>query len=1055
VRGLLRGLRQRAGVSVGILLVATVAAAAATLGPAYDAAARTSILQDNLHDQVPVARTVLATNGGSVAGLADGLASQVNALLATQLGGAATVRRLFLPPVEAVLAQVSTRTGAAGAYQSPMTWRTHFCGHLTITVGTCPTAPGQILVSQSYARAAGVKPGATIPTTSGYGRLDVTGEYAVPSAGEVTSDPYWQSAQCDDFLVEDPCPTAGGGSGGSGPSWDALFASEATFSGAPASEQGDATLLDTLNSANVRASDINALTSAVNELNADPTLESDNISVTSSIPQLTGQVTSEWQTLDVPVFLISLQLLLLAWLLLFLIATDASEARAVEVALAKLRGYGRARIVAFGISEPAILLLTAFPVGALLGWAATAGLTRFLLRPGTPATLPWLAIAAAAVSTLGGFVAILIAARRTTTRPVIEQWQRTARDAGRRGWLLDGVLLTCAVAGLAELIIGGNVSSTRSGSLGLLVPGLLGLAVAVVASRALPAGCALAFALTRRRGGTGLFLAVRHIARRPGGTRTTIVLTASFALATFAIAAYAVQSRNIDRVAAAQTGAAGVMVVTPPEGRDLATIVDKIDPGGTQAATVDRYAGAPANGSNLLAVDPARWARVAQWMPGFFIGDPLKLAQELQPTAAAPVILPAGSTAARLTISGLHGAPSAVTLTLWMVELGSPSGGQTPVSLGPLRNGTLSVAVSDCPCEITMVSIDTNAVFSSSYVGGLTLSGLSALMPNRQWQMVEGATTPGNGWSAGAEYASGCGGTTGQVSASAAGPGATASGGTGAGSLDWSFNWSGPCSPALIQTDTPVPLPALVATGLTSGTGGGNISTLGLDGQNLVVRPVAVAAAVPGAPAVGIVVDRTYAQRAAFFTMSGLTDEEVWTAPGAEPSIKAKLVAAGVTIDSVTTTADARTVLSREGPALASVLFLAAALAAALLAGGAAVLALYQAGRRRRLEYAALLAGRVPRGSLRSSVLIEQTVVLGFGIVTGVAAGAASAALVLRNVPEFATPPVSPPLIYSLPLLDVGGPLLACAVVLAVAATLAALAVIRAARPDLLRQGQA
>jgi putative ABC transport system permease protein len=1055
VRGLLRGLRQRAGVSAGILLVATVAAAAATLGPAYDTAARTSILQDSLHDQLPVTRTVQAANSGPVAHLADGLASQVNAVLATHLGGAATVTRLFLPPVGAVLTQVSTTTGTAGAYQSPMTWRTDFCGHLTITEGTCPAAPGQVLVSQSYANTAGVKPGGTIATSSGYGKLRVAGEYAAPSAGEVTSDPYWLSAQCDDFSVEDPCPTVGSDSGAH---WDALFASAATFNDAPASEQGDGTMLDILNPADVRPSDINALTSAVNELSADPALEAGNISVTSSIPQLTGQVTSEWQTLDVPVFLISLQLLLLAWLLLFLIATDASEARAGEVALAKLRGHGRARIAALGISEPALLLLTAFPLGAVLGWAATAGLTGFLLRPGTPATLPWLAVAAAAVSTLGGFAAVFAAARRTVRRPVIEQWQRTSRDGGRRGWLLDCVLLTGAVAGLAELLIGGNVSSTRSGSLGLLVPGLLGLAVAVVASRALPAGCALAFAWTRRRGSTGLFLAVRHIARRPGGTRTTIVLTASFALATFAVAAYAVQSRNLDRVAAAQTGAAAVMVVTPPEGQDLTTIVDKADPGGTQAAAVDRYAGAPANGSELLAVDPARWARVAQWMPGFYSGDPLKLAQKLQPDAAGPVTLPAGATAARLTVSGLHGVPSGATLTLWMVELGSPSGGQTPASLGPLRNGTLSAAVSGCPCEITMISIDRNLASSRTYAGSLTLSGLSVLMPNELWQTVDGATRSASGWSARSEYPSGCGGTTGQVSSAAAGAGDTGSGGTGTrppeGDLNWSFSWSSACSPALVHSDTPVPLPALVATGLASRTGG-TVATLGLDGQNLVISPVALAVTVPGAPAIGIVVDRTFAQRAAFFTMSGLTDEEVWTAPGALTPIKAKLAAAGVTIDSVTTTADARSVLSRQGPALASVLFLAAALAAALLAGGAAVLALYQAGRRRRLEYAALLAGRVPRGSLRASVLIEQAVVLGFGIVTGVAAGVASAVLVLRDVPEFATTPVSPPLVYSPPVLDAGAPLLACAAVLAVAAVLAALAVIRAARPDLLRQGQA
>ena len=49
VAGIFRGTWRRAGVSLGILLVATVAAAAAAAGPAYDAAARASILQDNLH----------------------------------------------------------------------------------------------------------------------------------------------------------------------------------------------------------------------------------------------------------------------------------------------------------------------------------------------------------------------------------------------------------------------------------------------------------------------------------------------------------------------------------------------------------------------------------------------------------------------------------------------------------------------------------------------------------------------------------------------------------------------------------------------------------------------------------------------------------------------------------------------------------------------------------------------------------------------------------------------------------------------------------------------
>jgi len=81
VSGTLRGTWRRAGVSLGILLVATVAAAAATAGPAYDAAARASILQDNLHDRPPITRTVEVDSAGPVVGLAGNLSSQVTSIL--------------------------------------------------------------------------------------------------------------------------------------------------------------------------------------------------------------------------------------------------------------------------------------------------------------------------------------------------------------------------------------------------------------------------------------------------------------------------------------------------------------------------------------------------------------------------------------------------------------------------------------------------------------------------------------------------------------------------------------------------------------------------------------------------------------------------------------------------------------------------------------------------------------------------------------------------------------------------------------------------------------
>jgi putative ABC transport system permease protein len=1023
VAGTLRGAWRRAGVSLGILLVATVAAAAAAAGPTYDAAARASILQDNLHDQPPIERTVEAHDTGAVAGLADNLSAQVTSVLAAQLGGLGAVHRLFQPPVQVILALVTT-----GSHLTPLTWHTDECVHLQLTAGSCPRKAGQVLVSTSYAMLSHLRPGDTIGTSSGYGRLTVTGEYQVPSVQQLGTA-YWLDGPCEDFPFEDACVKPP-------PIWDAMFTSAATFAGAPDSEQGNATVLDVLVSSSVRPGDLPGLKAAVNNLLIDPTLEEMGAVATSSIPQLTDQIDAGWRTLDVPVFLITCQLLLLTWLLLFLIVTDAAEARAGEVALAKLRGHGRLRTVAFGLSEPVLLLAVALPVGLLAGWAATGGLTRILLRPGTPVDLPVLAVAAAAAATLGGLVAIVLAARRALVRPVTEQWRRTGRRAADRGWVLDAVLLTAAVAGLAELIIGGDVTSARSGSLGLLVPGLLGLAAAVVASRLLPLACRSASSVTRLHGGTGPFLAVRHIARRPGGTRTTIVLTAAFALATFAIAAFSMDQRNIDRVASAQTGAAAVLTVTAPAGQDLGTIVDRIDPGGSQAAAVDRYAGDTDNGAVLLAVQPARFARVALWPSGSLDRPPAFLGAALEPPDAPPVTLPAGSTAVRVRVGDASGITPGSDLTLWVVETGTPDGGQTPVSLGVLRPGWLSGALTGCPCQVSMMSIDTPGVTPGPKQGSVTLSGL-AVRAGGAWAGMPAALASVAGWAAGAEDPEGCETTAGQVLA-------------GSGGLNWSFRSSGACSPAFRRVDAPTLLPALVSRQLTSSLS--PMPTLGLDGRQLTVRPVALADSMPGAPAVGIVVDRTYALREAHFITASLVAEQVWVAPGALAGVRAKLAAAGVNIDSVATTAEAEAVLMRQGPALASVLFLAAATAAALLAVGAAVLGLYQAGRRRSYEYAALVAGRVPHRSLRTSVFIEQAVVLGFGVVTGVAAGIVSAVLVLRTLPVFRTPPDAPALLYVPSATQVLVPLVITVALLAAAVTVATVTLIRSARPELLRE---
>src|SRR6185312_4821375 len=137
--------------------------------------------------------------------------------------------------------------------------------------------------------------------------------------------------------------------------------------------------------------------------------------------------------------------------------------------------------------------------------------------------------------------------------------------------------------------------------------------------------------------------------------------------------------RNVDRVATARVGAAAVLTVTAPAGQDLGTIVDRIDPGGDQAAAVDRYAGGADNGSVLLAVQPERFMRIALWPSGSLDRPPASIGAALDPRVPPTVTLPAGSAAVRVRVTGPTGIAPGTDLTFWVVEAGSREGDRKSV----------------------------------------------------------------------------------------------------------------------------------------------------------------------------------------------------------------------------------------------------------------------------------------------------------------------------------------------------------------------------------------
>lgn len=1009
------------------LVVAVVAAGAAVAGPVYYAAASHSILVDDLSSAPFLGRGFEATSTGPLNGTLSSLRAAVSGELDHDLGVNAA-QGLFKPPIESI---EGGYTDAALGQTFLLVWRTNFCAHLVIT-GHCPVRPDQVIVSKSdTGRFSGWHIGTQI-RASGWPTLTITGIFQVPPA---TGD-YWVLRAGSYFPIEYPVTNTVSG-------LDAVFTSQATMNALSAGQQGTSVIDDTIAIGRVQAPYVRPLAAGLSAFVNSVALTGQNIVPETTAPTTLAAVESDWRAVEVPVVLTTLTVLLLSWLLLFLIVTEAVESRGAEIALAKLRGHGRLGILLFGLSEPTVILLAALPCGVLVGWAAADQLARALLLPHTPVGLPATAWAAAATSVAGGFAAVVLAAQRVLRRGVVQQFRRPSRVAASRGWIMDSILLTASAAGLVEVLSTRQIGSASRGVLDLLVPGLMGLAVAVVAARLLPLCCRALYRATSRRGGLGGYLAIRHIARREGGIRTTIVLATAFSLAAFAFAAWSVGQRNYQLVASAQIGAPDVLTVSVPTGRSLSAIVAKADPSGRLATAVDTYVGLSGGtaGEYTIGVDPARFARIAS-LPGHLSPRvAAALTSGLSPPAAAPIVL--SGDALRVTVD--VGSMSAAGEQLYA----NVTTGASPVTFGTLpRRGaaTLTGPLTGCPCVLQSLALTLPGGAlayggSTAQVSGrLTITSIDVLQRGR-W---EPAVSPASLDSA-ATWRDETAGVSAQSNASSVA--------TGPRGLTWTIaGIPSVHDPTLGVADVPAPLPAVVAGPLSSPSQPlftGN----GLDGSPVQMRQIAALPWIPAAPANGVIVDRKYAELAAGGNLS-VANQQVWLAAGALPLIRPKLLASGVRILSDSSIAASAAQFERQGPALANALFLSDAAAAAVLAAGAAILGLYASARRRRYEYAAMEASGVRRRALRSALLVEIVVVLGFGMLVGAATGLTTARFVLRGVPEFTTLPAEPALSYVAAAGPVTSLLSVAAALVLLAAVMSSVALIRGVKADLLREAQ-
>lgn len=995
----LRGLWERRGLSLAVLVVTVISVAMAAVGPIFVESARTVLIHSALRDAEPTGR------GWRFVGEDGKVAERVAEF---------TADVPFLRPTIAGLELVSPE--AKSRRNHPLMWQDGQCAHVVLVEGRCPRAAGEIMVSEASGFPLGK-------------RVALTGLTEIPDDIEDLKKPprparmkvvgIYRPADIDaDFWFgRNLFPQTAGATEGNG---DPLFTVPQTkartmTTGSRGWTEMAIVFLDPSRITGLDIPRIEALAARAEAINSSTT----SMLVFTNIAATLVELRTHTGTLGVPALLVIAQIVGIGWLLLFLTVADLVTARTAEIALARLRGQSLLRVWRFGLGEPVLLLIASLPLGVVFGMAVARLLGDALLPAATPVVLPPTAVLAGAAVPLGGLVAAALAARRAALRPVVEEWRPAPGAREPRRWL-DLVILTCTALGLVELLATGVITETSGQrASAMAVPALIAVAAALLTARLVPAAARSFFGLTRRAGGLGIFLALRQIARGGTAPGTIVVLCTAFALATFATSTWSVVVANFERVARTHNGADTVLTVQVRSIDELRQVVERADPSGAMAAPVVTVAGPP----RMLATDPERFAQVAYWT-GRPMPQPGELSSLLR-TDVAPRVMLRGDRL-RLALQPVE-MPKGWRVRLYvdlrvpgeqvrrLIPLGEPGERVTALEWG------LPPACREADCELRGIRADVaflvGADLTKQSAVTVQLTGLSVRSDGRWRQVDAGLTDPGR-WRG-----------RGQVDRDGMTLTVTAFG------------------KAEMEPRTfPQPMPALVNAPLS------DKYAPGLDDAFLAgYAPVKPDPALPGLDGPGSIVDLEMADRVAF-SVTPKAVYQVWVAPGYLERVRAALNAQDVRITRSTRVDDLIAGYTSQGPGLALVLLLLAASAAAALALARAVLALYGAARRRGHELAALEAAGVPAGALRRALLLEQFLTLSTGTLAGVGAGLVAAWVALPRIPQFARQPITPPLLYEPDLAVVaavaGGALLAALLAAAVTAEI----LLRGVRMEWLRE---
>jgi putative ABC transport system permease protein len=1043
----LRGLRARVGLSLALLAVTAFAVGVGAAGAVYLRAAGESLLAQKLRSASSYTAGLhvsqVVADGKELRSLTQSVAAAGQAVPA------------LAPPVTGLETRtsVSVRAERGRPGFAFLASRDGICAHLVLEAGHCPTArplglPAEAALSRRAADWFRLGLGDRF-RVDGFGAGAADRDLVVAAVYTPTPrDQYWFGAQPAYF----PPPPMGNEL----PPMDAVFLAGGDL--LPALDNGTldirARFDHFIQPERLRLADSAAVPPALGRLAEVLRINNPNATVLTGLGGLVAQAEADRQALTVPVLLADVQLASLALLILVVVAAMAAEARAGEVALVKVRGATTWQAFGLATLELAVVAAVALPAGLAVGWLGAFLLARDQFVPGIPVVVTPAAVTVALAATVVALAAASLASLGAVRRRILDQWRLGRSDrVGRRTVVLDLVLLLVAAAALANL----RASGTRQAGggydvLATLAPGLAVLATALVVGRSLPTAAGWLVRLTGRSSGVAAWVGARQVARRGGpALRVVIALAAAFGLVAFAVTVRQDLAHNRRDRALTQVGAAERLQVIMPRDALGPERVAEADPSGEAAMAVLRYPAtlrdAPAVSAAVVGVQPARYPSVGFWRADFgdrpldvtmaaLAGSPvppldLGRADQLEVDVGAAEVRAEGPV--RL-VALVQGSTRAVRVDLGRLE---------PGEIRPLR-GRLDPAGG--PWRLQWLWVQREPGVTGTLSVALTFDSVRAGQGGG-WRLVDGFDDPARWYS---------------LNDNAYEPQDSLTATTGVDGPALAVTIQAPSSGVTLgigHASVPEALPAVVTPDFlraVSARVGQVVRVRGPIPGDLLVKVVGVAGVLPGAvgSSVAAFVDAdwllVHAQR-------NPTERphagEVWTVGGARGrAVAERLAAGGVRVETRAEAADLEADLAEQAPSLALLLLVVGAAAGAALATGGVMLHLYLTGRRRAFELAVLEVFGARRRDLWGPVAVEQGSLVGYGVLCGGLVGLVVALVALPAIPQFVDRPTVPPPIYT-PDWGTLGLALGLAVLLVglgLAAVVAAL--VRQARPALLRE---